>query len=116
MYTSSRKNARRRSGFSLIEIISAVVILAVVATATVSTIAPMREKSRTKIDDQAMARLTGIVQAYYMEKGTYPDAAMNRLITEKYIADATPLTTQYGGRYRFDATTQKVTNPQRPTP
>ncbi len=114
MIKSTRVNSRRRGGFSLIEIISAVVILAVVATATVSTIAPMREKSRTKIDDQAMARLTGIVQAYYMEKGTYPDAAMNRLVTEKYLADATPLTTQYGGRYRFDATTQKVTNPQRP--
>jgi general secretion pathway protein G len=106
----------RRAGFSLIEIISAVVILAVVATATVSTIAPMREKSRSKIDDQAIARLNGLVQAYYMENGAYPDAAMNRLITGKYLADATPLSTPYGGRYTFNATTQLVTNPRRPAP
>ena len=39
-----------RKGFSLIEVIAAVIILAVVATATVATIAPMREKSRRKLD------------------------------------------------------------------
>ncbi len=109
----NRKNCR--SGFSLIEIISAVVILAVVATATVATIAPMREKSRTKIDDQAVARLNGIVQAYFMEKGAYPDAALNRLITERYLTSVNDLATPYGGRYRFDTTRNLVTNPQRPT-
>ncbi len=85
---SHRSPTLRRKGFSLIEVIAAVVILAVVATATVATIAPMREKSRAKIDQQSIAKLNGIVQAYFMEYGTYPDRNLTILQTRGYTQNA----------------------------
>ena len=105
--------SHRRKAFSLIEVIAAVVILAVVATATVATIAPMREKSRTKLDQQNIAKLNGLCQAYYMEYGTWPDANMVALFTRGYTSTRTT-PTPYGGVYRFDNTTKTVINPQAP--
>ena len=105
-----RSTRRRRQGFSLIEVIAAVVILAVVATATVATIAPMREKSRSKIDQQNIAKLNGLCQAYYMEYGVWPDAPLTHLFERGYTSiRLTP--TPYGGYYRFDPATRTVINP-----
>ncbi len=103
----------KRNGFSLIEVIAAVVILAVVATATVATIAPMREKSRSKIDQQNIAKLNGIVQAYVLERGVAPDRFLTALNTYGYTSTRLQ-STPYGGYYQFDATRQTVTNPQAP--
>jgi prepilin-type N-terminal cleavage/methylation domain-containing protein len=108
-------NSKPRRGFSLIEVIAAVVILAVVATATVATISPMREKSRSKIDQQSIAKLNGIVQAYYMEYGTYPDRNMTILQTRGY-ASTRLHSTPYGGYYQWDTARLTVVNPNAPAP
>lgn len=109
------KTIKKRRGFSLIEVIAAVVILAVVATTTVATIAPMRKKSQFKMDDQQIARLQGIVQTYYLENGAYPNANMTQLYsgTGQLYLDERPKT-PFGGFYRYDAATNTVVNPQRP--
>jgi prepilin-type N-terminal cleavage/methylation domain-containing protein len=107
------KKKTNRKGFSLIEVIAAVVILAVVATATVATIAPMREKSRVKLDQQNIAKLNGIVQAYYMETGLWPDRAMTRLHTAGYTSTRTT-PTPYGSHYQWDNTARTVINPLAP--
>lgn len=112
-FLMKRKPSRRRPGFSLIEVIAAVIILAVVATATVATISPMREKSRVKLDEQNIAKLNGIVQAYYMETGRWPDSYMRRLHTEGYTSERLQKT-PYGGYYRWDNTNKTVINPYAP--
>lgn len=103
----------KRKGFSFIEVIAAVVILTVVATATVTTIAPMREKSRVNLDAQNIAKLNGIVQAYYMETGLWPDRALTRLNTSGYTATRT-VATPYGSYYQWDNTNKTVINPVAP--
>lgn len=65
-------SSKKRSAFSLLEIIAAVIILAVVATATISTVAPMRAKSDAKLDESSLASLNGLAQNYYMERGAWP--------------------------------------------
>ncbi|MEZ6137460.1 MAG: prepilin-type N-terminal cleavage/methylation domain-containing protein [Pirellulaceae bacterium] len=109
-----KRTNRKRKAFSLIEVIAAVVILAVVATATVATIAPMREKSRVKLDQQNIAKLNGIVQAYYMEYGTWPDRGMTYLYSRGYTSTRTT-PTPYGGYYQFDSTNLTVINPYKPS-
>ena len=106
------KKCTHRRGFSLIEVIAAVVILAVVATATVATIVPMRAKSQAKIDTQNIARLNGIVQAYYMETGTYPDANLTKLQTNGFTNERTK--TPFGGYYTFDNGSKLVINKYAP--
>ena len=107
------RNKSQRKGFSLIEVIAAVIILAVVATATVATISPMREKSRRKLDDQNIATLNGTVQAYYMEMGAWPDRGLTYLKTQGFTTDQYQKT-PYGGYYTFDTTTLKVVNTYAP--
>ncbi len=102
-----------RKGFSLIEVIAAVIILAVVATATVATISPMREKSRKKLDEQNIASLNGVVQAYYMERGVWPDRGMTHLNTYGFTSTRTTAT-PYGGSYQWDNTNKTVINPFAP--
>jgi prepilin-type N-terminal cleavage/methylation domain-containing protein len=109
----NRSLRKRRNAFSLIEVIAAVVILAVVATATVATISPMREKSRAKIDQQSIAKLNGIVQAYYMEYGAYPDRNLTILQTRGYTSTALQ-PTPYGGNYQWDNTRLTIVNPRAP--
>jgi prepilin-type N-terminal cleavage/methylation domain-containing protein len=109
-----RSTRQRRAAFSLLEVIAAVVILAVVAAATVSAIAPLREKARQKVDDQNVARLNAIVQAYYMETGEWPDENLAALQTEGY-ADQKSHDTPYGGNYTFDSSTKRVVNANRPS-
>ncbi len=109
----NKQRKKRRSAFSLIEVIAAVVILAVVATATVATIAPMREKSKDKLEQQNVAKLNGIVQAYYMETGSWPDRNLTKLFTEGYTSTRT-VATPYGGNYRWDNAKKSVVNPRAP--
>jgi len=82
------KRSRKR-GFSLLEVIAAVVILAVVAAATVATVAPMRAKSEDKLADQEVATLNAMAQTYFLEQGRYP-ANVNQLANAGYIANVTP--------------------------
>ena len=99
---------RKKKGFSLLEVIAAVVILAVVATATVGAIAPLRQKAQDKLNQQNIAKLNASVQAYFMEYGRWPDTNLNLLVARGY-ADRRNLTSPAGVRYVFNATTKKVT-------
>ena len=78
----------KKSGFSLLEVIAAVIILAVVAAATVATVAPMRAKSEDKMADQEVATLNAMSQTYYLEEGSYP-ATVDSLATNGYLANTT---------------------------
>ena len=109
-----RSSRQRRSAFSLLEVIAAVVILAVVAAATVSAIAPMREKARQKIDDQNIAKLNAIAQTYYIEVGKWPNKRLTDLQKEGYAEEARH-ETPYGGYYTFDTSKKEVVNTYRPT-
>ena len=79
----------RKRGFSLLEVIAAVVILAVVGAAAVATVAPMRAKSVDKLADQEIATLNSMAQTYFLEEGRYP-ANVNALANAGYLANATP--------------------------
>jgi prepilin-type N-terminal cleavage/methylation domain-containing protein len=74
----------KKNGFSLLEVIAAVIILAVVAAATVATVAPMRAKSDTKLQEQDVATLNATTQTYFLEVGRFPTRPYD-LVTQKYL-------------------------------
>jgi len=82
------KISQKRNAFSLLEVIAAVIILAVVAAATISTIAPMRAKSEQKLNAQTASSLNGMSHAYFLEYGQYPPSGVNSLAEAGYISTA----------------------------
>ena len=80
------KTRQKRNAFSLLEVIAAVIILAVVAAATISTIAPMRAKSEQKLNDQTAASLNGMSQTYFLEYGQYPENGVSSLAGAGYLS------------------------------
>ena len=109
----TQKMSRRRGGFSLMEVMAAIIIIAAVATATVASLTTLRGKSMAKIDQQNVAELNGKVHAYYLEFGKWPDANLNDLFTAGYT-DAKTQATPFGGNYTFDSTTETVVNTNAP--
>lgn len=79
----------KKNGFSLLEVIAAVIILAVVAAATVATVAPMRQKSDEKMNDQAIASLDAMSQTFFLEQARYP-RSINDLVNGGYLSNTTP--------------------------
>lgn len=79
----------QQHGFSLLEVIAAVVILGVVAAATVATVAPLRGDRDDTLADQEVAMLNALAQSYFLEQGDYP-AHVHALADAGYIARTTP--------------------------
>ncbi len=103
---------QHRNGFSLLEIIAAVIILAVVAAATVATVAPMRQKADDKMSVQELATLNSLANTYFIEYGQFP-TNIGQLRTSGYIAYTTPEDrTRYATlsrKYSYDRTTGTFT-------
>ena len=98
-----------RRGFSLMEVMAAIVIIAVVATASLSGLSSLRGKANSKMDQTNMAELNAKVEAYHLEHGKYPSASMKELATSGYV-ESNKFTTPFGGRYTFDRKKKKVIN------
>ena len=104
-----QRKRNNRSGFSLMEVMAAIIIIAAVATATVSSLVTLRGKSMSKIDEQNIAELNGKVQAYYLEYGVWPDSDLKDLFDAGYT-NASTQPTPFGGNYTFDANKETIVN------
>lgn len=106
-------STRQRRGFSLMEVMAAIVIIAVVATAGLAGLSSLRGKANQKMDQTNMAELNSKVEAYYLEHSKWPSTNMRELAASGYVEDA-KFTTPFGGRYQFDRKTKKVINKNAP--
>jgi general secretion pathway protein G len=77
-----------RQAFSLLEVIAAVVILGVVAAATVATIAPLRAKSGQRIGAEQLVALNSMSQMYFLELGDFPPYGVSSLVSAGYLSNA----------------------------
>lgn len=78
----------KKRAFSLLEVIAAIVILAVVTAATFATVAPMRAKSDDRVTDQEITTLNALSQSYLLKEGSYP-ANLHELAEAGYLAHET---------------------------
>ena len=102
-----------RTGFSLMEIVIAVVIMAIVATLGVSQLGATNEHAKEKLDRHNLASLNEAVQRYYLERNRWPDKNLVYLTYYGYASESKTgykyyQYTPYGGIYRFDTNTNKV--------
>lgn len=103
------KRHPRCNGFSLLEVIAAVVILAVISAATVATVAPMRAKSDQKLHEQQAASLNSMSQTYFLELGQFPPDGVNSLITAGYLSAADAAAQTRNAKFRADYLYERTT-------
>ena len=99
----------RHNGFSLLEVIAAVVIRAVVAASTVATIGPMRAKSDQKLSEQQTASLNSMSQTYFLELGPFPPNGVDSLVTAGYLSSADAAAKAHNAKLRTNYTYTRTT-------
>jgi prepilin-type N-terminal cleavage/methylation domain-containing protein len=65
---------RDHRGFSILELIAAAVILGVVCTAAIATVAPIPAKSRTHVSERELASLNAAAHRFFLEQGRHADS------------------------------------------
>lgn len=111
-----KSNRRNRKGFSLMEIIIAVVIMAIVATLGVSQLGKTTDQAKEKLDQHNIQALNEASHRYYLERNRWPDKNLIYLTYYGYASEAKSgykyyQYTPYGTRYMFDSSTNKVYRP-----
>ena len=79
-----RARARRREGFTLIELMIVMVIIVLLASVGVAIYGNSVKNSRETVLRADLAELRKALDAYYADKQKYP-ASLEDLVTEKYL-------------------------------
>ncbi len=77
-----------RRGFSILESMAAVTILGVIATATLSTVAPMRARAEQRLREVQLASLNNMAQTFFLETGRFPEDGVRTLVARGYLANS----------------------------
>lgn len=75
---------RKKSGFTLIELMVVLAVIATLLTLALPSYFSSLEKSREAVLQQNLALLRDTLDKYYGDKGKYP-AALDELVSTKYL-------------------------------
>jgi general secretion pathway protein G len=75
---------RRRAGFTLIELITVVALVAILAAIALPNYRVAIQQSREAVLKENLFRLRDLIDQYYVDKGQYP-ASLEVLVEEGYL-------------------------------
>jgi len=96
--------AERRSGFTLIDLMMVIAILAILAALTLPLVGQHVDKAEQAMAESNLAAAQKAVQVYYTTHGRFPDELTNDLFTQ-----GEPLDMPEGYSLTYDAATGDVT-------
>ena len=99
--------SKRRSGFSLLELLAVVIILGVIAAIVIPRISYSSVTAKQNACFQNKAELNSAVERYYFDNGALP-ASTGDLTA--YFPDGVPVCPVSGNAYSLDAATKRVTS------
>ena len=76
-------------GFTLVEIMAVVVILALLATVLSVQVVDRLERAKVRLTKATIVKLKGEVQLYKMDQNLYPDA-LHDLVDHRYLEEVPP--------------------------
>src|ERR1700732_5335621 len=95
---ASRSTPRRMRGFTLIEIIVVITIMAIMAALIVPRVVGRTDDARIAAARQDIATLTNALKLYRLDNGRYPTTEQGlRALVEKPTADPLPTNWKAGG-------------------
>lgn len=109
MLNQINRRSRKRSGFSLLELLAVVTILGVIAAVVVPRISTSKASAQTEANKQNIAEINSAVERWYFEKGTWPKADLSDISADpNYFPSGLPTNPVTNAAYSLDATTNRV--------
>ncbi len=105
-----KKTRRRRSGFTLIEILAVVVILGILAGVVVPRVLASSATAKTNACYQNKAVINTAVEKWYFDNGTWPLSTLGDVGTDvNYFPDGIPVCPVDSTVYALDTVTNRIT-------
>ncbi len=92
---------KSRIGFTLLEMVLAVVIISAVAAVSLQFIRPVGESSRQRSCDVSRQMLQNYADQYYNRTGTWPQRNLAELATNEFVGPRLPPCPCQGGNYEM---------------
>lgn len=103
------KSTKRRSGFSLLELLAVVTILGVIAAVVVPRISTSKAGAQAEVNKQNIAEINSAVERWYFDNGTWPADDLTDIGTNvNYFPDGLPTNPVDGSAYALDSATHRV--------
>lgn len=100
---------KRRSGFSLLELLAVVTILGVIAAVVVPRISTSKASAQTAVSQQNIAEINSAVERWYFEKGAWPKADLSDIGGDmNYFPSGIPTNPIDNSKYTLDTTSNRV--------
>ncbi len=95
---------KRRTGFSLLELLAVVTILGIIAVVVIPRVSVSAEAAKTNAHKQNVAEINGAVERWYFEKGKYPKANLSDIGADSnYFPDGIPKNPLNNKAYKLNA-------------
>lgn len=108
MVSKNPRSAPKR-GFSLLELLAVVTILAIIAVVVIPRITISSTAERQRIDAQNKADINLAVERWYFEKGTWPADSLGDIGTDRaFFPSGLPNNPTSGAAYTLDSATHRV--------
>ncbi len=101
---------KKKSGFSLMELLAVVTILGIIAAIIVPRVTVSSDTAKTKVDAHNKATINAAVERWYIEKGSWPADNLSDIQADtNYFPSGLPTNpTTNGTAYSLNATTHRV--------
>ena len=96
--------SRKRSGFSLLELLAVVTILGIIAVVVIPRISMSSSTAKSNANSQNKAEIDSAVERWYFEKGSYPAADLSDIGADtSYFPNGLPTNPVTGAAYALNA-------------
>lgn len=103
------KNRKKRSGFSLLELLAVVTILGIIAAIIIPRVTVSSDTAKLRVRDHHKATINAAVERWYVDKGTWPlDNLSNIGADVNYFPDGIPKNPVDNSVYSLNSTTHRV--------
>jgi general secretion pathway protein G len=104
-----KRQSRKITGFSLMELLAVVTILGIIAAIIVPRVAVSSDTAKAKVNAHNRATINSAVERWYVEKGAWPALNLSDISADiNYFPDGVPVDPVDGSSYTLNATTHRV--------
>jgi prepilin-type N-terminal cleavage/methylation domain-containing protein len=107
--TMNAQLRKRRTGFSLLELLAVVTIVGIIAAIVVPRVSVATDTSKSTVDRHCRATINGAIERWFLEKGTWPAADLSDIATDlNYFPSGLPVSPVDGSTYTMNTSSRRL--------